>query len=131
MRGHKRSSRKLIFSGLGVLASLVWGLQPSEALSSGASQKGAMNDTNKSEAQKAPRVAGQYLISFEAGTAEEQRAELFKKLGVKEIEKVGSSPLYLIEIPPDPASELENILQKLRNSKGVRYVEPNFVMSTF
>lgn len=74
-------------------------------------------------------VPGQYLISFEESVSTETRAELFKKWNVKELEKVGSTPLYLIEIPT--TSDTEKTLAGLRSGSGVRYVEANLKMQTF
>jgi hypothetical protein len=84
----------------------------------------AMNETPKS-----PTVPGEYLISFEATVSDSKRSDLFKKWGVKELEKVGSTPLYLIAVPEK--SDSEKILRELRATPGVRYVEANLKMHTF
>jgi len=84
----------------------------------------SMNDSKTS-----PAVPGQYLISFEASVSASDRAELFKKWGVKELEKVGSTPLYLIEVPSE--ADAKATLKGLKASPGVRYVEANLKMQTF
>jgi len=84
-----------------------------------------MTETSK----KSPAVEGQYLISFEASVTDSQRAALFAQWNVTELEKVGSTPLYLIEVPRD--SNLEKTLAGLRSGRGVRYVEANLKMQTF
>ena len=78
---------------------------------------------------KAPAVPGQYLISFETSVTDDARAMTFEKWKVKELEKVGTTPLFLIELSMDTDSE--KTLNGLRAEKGVRYVEPNFTMKTF
>jgi hypothetical protein len=76
-----------------------------------------------------PAVPGQYLISFEASVDAAARAGLFQKWKVKELEKVGSTPLYLIEVSKD--ANVEKTLAGLRSAPGVRYVEANLTMQTF
>ncbi len=82
-----------------------------------------------SETPRSPSVPGEYLISFEASVSDATRADLFRKWGVKELEKVGSTPLYLIEV--SEKSGPEKILAGLRATPGVRYVEANLKMHTF
>jgi hypothetical protein len=82
-----------------------------------------------SETPRSPTVPGEYLISFEATVSDASRVELFKKWGVKELEKVGSTPLYLIEV--SEKSDVQKILAGLRATPGVRYVEANLKMHTF
>jgi len=82
-----------------------------------------------SESPRSPTVPGEYLISFEASVSDAVRGDLFKKWGVKELEKVGPTPLYLIEI--SVKSDAEKILGGLRATPGVRYVEANLKMQTF
>lgn len=81
------------------------------------------------DSEKSPSVPGQYLISFEATVTAAERAELFKKWNVKELEKVGSTPLYLIDVPAK--ADATATLRGLRAAPGVRYVEANLKMQTF
>jgi hypothetical protein len=77
----------------------------------------------------APHVAGQLLVAFENTEASAKRAALFAKHGVKEVEKVGSSELWLVNLPA--GAKLEDVQKAISSEPGVRYAEPNLVMRTF
>jgi hypothetical protein len=81
----------------------------------------------KTDPSKAPAVPNQYLISFTKESTSQERDALLGAVGAQMIEKVGSTPLFLIEISKD----VDATLEKLRKNPSVRYVEPNFTMSTF
>ena len=78
--------------------------------------------------KKPKSVPGQYLISFESDISDAQRSKLFNAQKVTLLEKVGSSPLYLIEIN---TANVQETIDSLKNSPGVRYVEANIIMNTF
>lgn len=82
---------------------------------------------SKVDSSKAPRVPHQYLISFTQESTSAERDALLGAVGAQMIDKVGSTPLFLIEIEKDEEATLE----KLRKNKTVRYVEANFKMNTF
>lgn len=107
--------------------SFAWG---SKAASEASTETQAMSQNTpngKTDPDKAPRVPGQYLISFTQESTSQERDALLETVGAQMIEKVGSTPLFLIEISKD----VENALKKLRQNPSVRYVEPNFKLSTF
>ena len=70
-------------------------------------------------------VPHQYLIAFQKDMNDESCRKFLANLNVKVLEKVGSSPLYLIEI------QNKSELVPLRAHEEVRYVEPNIRMKTF
>jgi hypothetical protein len=92
----------------------------------GSEQRG---DSTLKSTPPPPAVPGQYLISFEASVSDASRSSIFKKWAVTELDKVGSTPLYLIEVPE--GKDTDKIISGLRSSPGVRYIEPNFTMSIF
>ncbi len=65
----------------------------------------------------------QILVSLEAKVTEDERQKIFKKFEVKEIEKVGSTALYLVEVKDK--SLLSKTMEGLSKTPGVRYAEPN------
>ncbi len=71
----------------------------------------------------------QLLVAFKDAKAATKRAEIFKAAGGHEVEKVGSSELYLVAFPE--GSDLKAAQDKLAKSEGVRYAEPNLIMRTF
>ena len=76
-----------------------------------------------------PHVPGQLLVAFESDEVAAKRADLFSKYHAKEIEKVGSSQLYLIQLPE--GADLKSVQEAIRKEPGVRYAEPNGIMKTF
>jgi hypothetical protein len=82
--------------------------------------------TQESSPPKVNAVANQYLVAFKDDAAAQTRVEVFARLGIKEIERVGTSQLYLIEVPAGDTQAAK--LAELKSSQGVRYVEPNLKM---
>lgn len=100
------------------------------ALSAGdlsTSEKDSLKDMKKPIAA----VPHQFLIAFQKDMSDEQCRNFLEEKSVKVLEKVGSTPLYLIEVKEDSKEALETSLQKLRDEKEVRYVEANALMQTF
>ncbi len=73
-------------------------------------------------------VAHQLLVKFHSENAAASRQNIFKKFNGREIERVGSTPLFLVEFPED--SDIHDIKTKLEHHEGIRYAEPNLVMRT-
>ena len=71
----------------------------------------------------------QLLVAFKDESVAASRADVFKKFSAKEIEKVGSTPLYLIELPE--GSDLKKTQAEIAKEPGVRYAEPNIKMKIF
>ncbi len=133
--GHQRAMPAQWAIGASIVGSLVCLFLAATsplAIASGSSQ----NKSQKEDIQmpqsptKAKSVPGQYLISFEAQITEQQRMALFAKVDVKLLEKVGSSPLFLISIEGSE-KEVSDKIVSLQKTPGVRYVEANLVMETF
>ena len=68
-------------------------------------------------------VTRQLLVAFKDAEAAQGRAQIFASLKVKEIEQVGPTPLYLIEISEN--DDLKEVQKKITQKPGVRYAEPN------
>ncbi|MBS1985240.1 MAG: hypothetical protein JST16_13805 [Bdellovibrionales bacterium] len=75
------------------------------------------------------QVEREYLVSFEPGVNAEDRHALLAAQGLKELERVGSSELYLVQFPE--GANAQATMEKLKHSPGVRYVEPNLKMRLF
>ena len=75
------------------------------------------------------QVEREYLVSFEPGVSADDRRALLEAQGLKELEKVGSSELYLVQFPE--GGNAQATIEKLKHSPGVRYVEPNLKMRLF
>lgn len=69
-------------------------------------------------------IPGEYLIAFESPAAASKRADLFKRHGATEKQKVGAGHLYLIEVQGDS----KEIIAAMEKESGVRYIEPNLKM---
>jgi hypothetical protein len=74
-------------------------------------------------------VAGELLVSFKPDTSPTRRSEIFKKLGIKEKSKVGSTELYLVEVPAK--SSLDSMIETLGQFAEIRFAEKNLTMRTF
>lgn len=88
-----------------------------------------MKDDTRPTPPAAQHVAGQLLVAFQDASASARRAGLFAKYGLTEIEKVGSSELYLVKLPA--GADLADTQKRLTAEPGVRYAEPNAIMRTF
>lgn len=75
-------------------------------------------------------IEGQYLVALAAGVNDADRKALWKAHGVVELQKVGSTELYLIEFSGSARSSKTN-LQNLSQDSRVRYAEPNLRLKTF
>lgn len=73
-------------------------------------------------------VSHQLLVKFESENAALERGKVFKKFQGREVERVGSTPLFLVQFPQD--SNILDIKSKLEHIEGVSYAEPNLVMRT-
>ena len=89
-------------------------------------QSGGSSKPSKPER---PHVPGQLLVAFESDEVAAKRTELFAKYHAQELEKVGSSQLYLIQLPE--GADLKSVQDAIRKEPGVRYAEPNGIMKTF
>lgn len=69
------------------------------------------------------QVAHELLVAFESDAAATHRDALFSKVGVVEKNKVGSTALYLVIVPP--AADPKVATEALKAGPGVKYVEPN------
>lgn len=90
----------------------------------------ALGRAAKRQAEPTPReTAAQLLVAFQSEKAAEKRIELFQKYNLKEVERVGSTPLFLVNVPE--GASLKELQNKLAAEVGVRYAEPNQRMRTF
>ncbi len=69
------------------------------------------------------------LIAFKSSEAAAARAALFKKHDLREIQKVGTSDLYLVEV--NGARAVKDVQALVQKEEGVKYAEPNSRMKTF
>jgi len=117
----------LITSGIAEASSSNPPEQPSKQVPNLSAERMSPSMSKSPKTKEGPKtgtsIEGEYLISFEPQVSKEERTLLFEKVGVKELEKVGSSPLYLILIA---GKDSEAKIESLKGSKGVRYVEANF-----
>jgi len=74
-------------------------------------------------------IERQILVSFEKHMSKNDRKEIFERFDVQEIEQVGKTPLFLVEVKE--ASRLKSTLEALSKTKGVRYAEPNLKLRIF
>lgn len=73
-------------------------------------------------------VAGQLLVAFKDASSASKRVKIWKKHHVKEIEKVGSTDLYLVEV--SDSADLRKVKKAITAEPGVRYAELNAMMHT-
>ncbi len=71
----------------------------------------------------------EYLVAFQKSLAAAERSELFKNHNAVEVEKVGSTELYLVRLAE--GSNPEVFVKALGSDPRVRYVEPNLMLQTF
>jgi hypothetical protein len=75
------------------------------------------------------QISQEYLVAFANEISSAERQSLWAKFPeVREKEKVGSSPLYLIQIQTE---NHKAIADKIARESGIRYVEPNLKMRMF
>ena len=77
---------------------------------------------------KESSVPRQFLVALSDEATVSKRASLWKKYSAKELEKVGSSALFLIEFAE--GSDGKKLVKDLAKEPGVRYAEPNLIMKT-
>jgi hypothetical protein len=70
-----------------------------------------------------PAETRQLLVAFISNEAARDRQSIFEKYHAREIEKLGSTALYLIELPV--GAKLKAVQQELAQEPGVKSVEPN------
>jgi len=85
--------------------------------------------SSETSTESSKHVGGQLLVSFVEGTAASRRKEIFSKLGLTEKTKVGSTELYLVEVPN--ATSLDSMIETLKNFTEIRFSEKNMVMKTY
>lgn len=73
-------------------------------------------------------VAHQLLVKFASENAALERQKIFKRFGGRELERVGSTPLFLVQFPED--TDILAVKDLLEHVEGVSYAEPNLVMRT-
>jgi len=73
-------------------------------------------------------VKGRILVAFADEAAAKKRAEIFARYKAKEIERIGSTPLYLIEVGPEIS--VKEVIAKISKEPGVRYAEPDIIVKT-
>ncbi len=93
------------------------------------SQSTPKHSSTNQPASNPDHVAGQLLVSLKPETKASKRREIFAKLGIKEKTKVGSTELYLVEVPS--ASSLDSIIETLQNFPEVRFAEKNMTVKTY
>ena len=77
----------------------------------------------------ADHVEKQLLVAFTDDAAAQKRSDIFAKYKAKELQRVGSTHLYLIEIPNE--KDLSQVQKSLSQTPGIKYAEPNLKMRTF
>lgn len=91
--------------------------------------------TSGNPSSSAPVVAKtdrQILVAFKQPLDQTARQSLFAKHGLKEIEKVGSTDLYLTELPAGVTeSQVKKVIEQISAEVSVKYAERNIVLKTF
>lgn len=70
----------------------------------------------------------EYLIKLQTILKAESRKELFKKYNFEEVQKVGSTELYLVRIAGNLS--LKEIQDKIKNESTISYIEPHTMYHT-
>ena len=76
----------------------------------------------------AEMVAQQLLVKFDSENAALGRAKLFDEFSGKELERVGSTPLFLVQFSEEV--DILEVKESIEHAPGVKYAEPNMVMRT-
>lgn len=71
-------------------------------------------------------VSHQLLVKFESENAALERQKIFKQFLGRELERVGTTPLFLVQFPED--TDIMAIKEKLERIAGISYAEPNVIM---
>ncbi len=71
----------------------------------------------------------EYLVALQKPLAAAERSKLFKNHNAVEVEKIGSTELYLVRLAE--GSNAEAFVKALGSDPRVRYVEPNLMLQTF
>ena len=69
----------------------------------------------------------EFLVAFADAAASSRRAEIFARHSLREVERVGSGELYLVEAPK--GTDAKTLIKAVSLEPGVRYIEPNLRMS--
>ncbi|HVJ65085.1 MAG TPA: hypothetical protein VM901_07515 [Bdellovibrionota bacterium] len=100
----------------------------------GGSKRGKLDPEDPKIAEKVAEregvemVAHQLLVKFKSENAAGERQKIFKELQGREIERVGSTPLFLVQFPEEV--NINDVKTKLEHHEGISYAEPNLVMRT-
>jgi hypothetical protein len=78
-----------------------------------------------------PYVPNQVLVSLKKIMSESDRALIWKKFNLKEIEKVGSEALYLLEAQSKTKVDIRKLTEEIEKNPNVKYAEPNMIQKTF
>ena len=111
--------------------SLAFILVPTQSMASGAG-KSKLDPSDPKIADKIANkdgvemIAHQLLIKFESENAAAQRQKIFKSFGGIEVERVGSTPLFLVQFSEE--TNIHEVKTKLEHLEGIQYAEPNLVM---
>jgi hypothetical protein len=87
----------------------------------------ANSPRKKEPMHNAKAVPNQLIVGFANHNAAAKRQALWTKHKVTELEKVGSMEIYLVGV--DSKSNFIEIQKALSKEPGVKYAEPNSVMS--
>jgi len=74
-------------------------------------------------------VEREFLVALNASLKASDRQSLWKKHGAEEVEKVGSTELYLVRVVD--GVDMAAFRRELALEAPVRYVEPNLQLKTF
>ncbi len=93
--------------------------------------KGAEPPKEKSVADLPNYVPNQVLVSLKNGLQDVERKKLWAEWNLKEIEKIGSGSLYLLEVQTKEKADIKTLCKEIEKNSKVKYAEPNMIQKTF
>lgn len=88
-------------------------------------------DTATRASLQAPSVPGQFVVKFQAGLAQAERARIAKAAGAKMVDRIAALDTDVLEfasLKANPSAQgVEQTLNALKRNPNVLYAEPNFI----
>ena len=117
---------KLIVS-LGILLSVSFIEKRGFAMGSEA----AKDSKEKTSETPQSYVANQVLVSLKNPLKFIERTQLWTEWKLKEVEKIGSGDLYLLEVQTKEKVDIKALCKEIEKNSKVKYAEPNMIQKTF
>ena len=92
---------------------------------------GSETPKEKTSASSPNYVPNQVLVSLKSPLKDAERNTLWANWNLKEVEKIGSESLYLLEVNSKEKADIKALVKEIEKNSKVKYAEPNMIQKTF